>query len=156
MNTATTETGQRCFEDLVVGQELPATAYPLPMYRLVIAAGSNRDFNSIHHNSDYAKDSGAPEAYANVLFLMGMWERTVRDFIGGQGRIRAFRGFKMKRFNLVGNTTRVRGKVVSTVLQDGVGIVGIELESFDDDGVTVGPGFVEVSLPVRSVAGTGS
>jgi acyl dehydratase len=156
MSTVATGTSQRWFDDVAVGQELPLATYPLPMYRLVMAAGSNRDFNSIHHNSDYAKDSGAPEAYANVLFLMGMWERTVRDFIGDQGQFKAFRGFKMKRFNLVGHTTHVRAKIVSTVLHEGVGIIGIEVESFDDDGVTVGPGLVEATLPVRGAQGTGS
>jgi hypothetical protein len=54
------------------GEALAPLAFPLSVYRLVVAAGANRDFNAIHHNSDYARATGAPDMYANTLFLQGM------------------------------------------------------------------------------------
>ena len=83
---------QRTFGDVTVGEELPSVEFPLTVYRLVVAAGGNRDFNSIHHNTAYAQATGAPEMYASTFILMGMWERLVRDYIGPAGTIRSITG----------------------------------------------------------------
>jgi acyl dehydratase len=89
--------------------------------------------------------------YASTAFLLGTWERAVREWIGCAGTIRAIRGFRMRQFNYVGDTTRVLGMVVSAELQeDGTGLVTLELRSENSAGVTVGPGQVEVTLPVRT------
>lgn len=140
---------QRHWEDVVIDQELEPIAFPLTVYRLVMTAGANRDFNAIHHNSDYAKGTGAPDMYANVLFLQGMWERTVRNFIGLGGTIRALRGFRMKIFNIAGDTVVVKGRVRGKSIEGGVGLVEIELWSENSVGVSVGPGAMIVTLPRR-------
>lgn len=139
----------RYFEDVAVGDPLPPVAFPLSVYRLVMAAGANRDLNSIHHNTEAAQASGAPEMYANTFMLLGMWERAVREYIGLGGTIRAFRGFRMKRFNVVGDTTVVRGEVAAAELRDGAGIVELSVWCENSSGITVGPGTVEVELPRR-------
>jgi acyl dehydratase len=141
---------QRYFEDVRAGDELTPVDFPLSVYRLVMAAGSNRDFNSIHHNTGYAQSTGAPEMYANTLFLLGMWERAVREYIGLAGTMLGIKGFRMGRFNIVGDTTRVEGLVLSAQVEDGVGQVELELTSRDSLGVTVGPGRVLASLPRRN------
>lgn len=146
-------TPQRHFEDVAVGDELEPVDFPLSVYRLVMAAGSNRDFNSIHHNTEYARATGAPEMYANTLFLLGMWERAVRDYIGLAGTVVSIKGFRMGRFNTVGDTTQVQGRVVSTRINDSAGLVELELRSTNSLGVTVGPGQVLVTLPRRSSTG---
>jgi acyl dehydratase len=145
-------TGQRYFEDVQQGEEITEVPFPLTVYRLVMAAGGNRDFNSIHHNGDYARSTGAPDMYASTAFLLGTWERAVRDWIGPRGTIRSIKGFRMRQFNLVGDTTRVLGHVASAELRDGAGVVVLELRSENSKGVTVGPGQVEVTLPVRTAA----
>ncbi|MPY56515.1 hotdog family protein [Streptomyces spongiae] len=142
----------RFFEDVKTDEELPPVAYPLPVYRLVMAAGANRDFNSIHHNTDYARATGAPEMYANTSLLLGMWERLVRDWMGPAGTITAIRGFRMRAFNTVGDTTWVRGRVLSTETDAGPGTVDIEVYCENSAGVTVGPGTVRVTLPLREAA----
>lgn len=129
--------------DIVIGALLPDVLYPLPLYRLVMAAGANRDFNSIHHNSEYARSTGATEAYANSYYLMGMWERAVRDWIGPHAQIKAIRGFRMKRFNLAGERLVVSG-FVRHISPDGV--VTVEMTTSDGKGVTVGPGTVELYM----------
>lgn len=146
----TAATLQRSFDDVRVGDEVAAVEFPLPLYRLVVAAGGNRDFNSIHHNPSYARASKAPDAYASTFFLMGAWERVVRDFIGAAGTIRAISGFRMRKFNLVGSVMAVSGHVVDKRDDDlsaDRGVVVLELASRVGDEVTVGPGRVEVTLP---------
>ncbi|MGM7679366.1 MaoC/PaaZ C-terminal domain-containing protein [Microbacterium sp. A94] len=131
------------FDEVQVGDELPLVKFPLSLYRLVMWAGASRDFNSIHHNTEYARATGAPEMYANTMFLMGMWERAVRDWMGPRGRITAIRRFRMQRFNLVGSTVTVNA-LVADITSDGT--VVIEVSTTDDHGITVGPGVVEVRL----------
>jgi acyl dehydratase len=138
---------QRRWEDVEEGETIESQAFPLTVYRLVVEAGANRDFNAIHHNSEYAKSTGAPEMYANNIFLQGMWERTVRDYIGLDGRIRALSGFRMRIFNTVGDTCWVHGHVKRKWLEGADGLVALELHSTNSIGVSVGPGIVTVSLP---------
>lgn len=134
---------QRHLGDVSVGQELTPVTFPITVYRLVMEAAANRDFNSIHHNTQYAQATGAGEMYANTLFLLGMWERAVRDWIGPAGKMHSITGFRMRSFNYVGDTTTVTGKV----LEIENGSIRIEMLSSNSEGVTVGPGIVTVSLP---------
>jgi acyl dehydratase len=138
---------QRYYGEVLVGDELGPVQFPLPIYRLVVAAGGNRDFNSIHHNRSYATASGAPDAYASTFFLLGSWERLVRDIIGPAGTIRAIRGFRMRKFNLVGSTMTVSGHVTGKRIEGEQAVVLIEVSCRVDNEVTVGPGEVEVTLP---------
>ncbi len=143
-------TPQRCIEDVQVGDEVAPVEFPLTVYRLVMEAGACRDFNSIHHNSEYARSTGAPEMYAATSFLLGAWERTVREYIGLAGTIRSIRGFRMKKFNPVGTTMVVRGKVVSLERDDpGGGVAEVTIWCENGGDVTVGPGTVTVTLPGR-------
>jgi acyl dehydratase len=140
---------QRYWEDLSVGQAVPAVRFPLSVYRLVVVAGANRDFNSIHHNSEWARGTGAPDMYANVLFLQGMWERCVRQFIGVGGTIRQLAGFRMGSFNTVGDVVTVQGEVARVWAEGGAGLAALRVWSRNRHGVSVGPGTVTVSLPRR-------
>ncbi|MFN2538727.1 MAG: MaoC family dehydratase N-terminal domain-containing protein [Mycobacteriales bacterium] len=137
--------GQRVLADVREGEALAPIAFPLSVYRLVMAAGANRDFNSIHHNSEYAKASGASEMYANTLFLQGMWERAVREYIGTAGTIKEIRGFRMGSFNTVGDTVTVHGRVERLDREEGT--VHLRVWSTNATGTSVGPGTVVVTLP---------
>lgn len=145
-------TVQRLWEDVAVGDELTPVAFPLSTYRLVVAAGGNRDFNAIHHNGHYARTTGAREMYANTTFLLGMWERAVREFIGLAGRLHQLTGFKMARFNYVDATPVVRGRVERVWCEGDAGFARLEVWTEDAEGVTVGPGLVTVTLPRRGTS----
>ena len=138
-----TSAAQQRLKDVAVGDELTPVSFPITVYRLVMEAGANRDFNSIHHNTEYAQATGAREMYANTTFLLGMWERAVRDWIGPAGKIHSISGFRMRSFNYPGDTTTVTGKVIGI---DGT-TIRIQMTSNNSAGVTVGPGTVTVSLP---------
>ena len=145
---------QRLHGDVAVGDVVGPVEFALPIYRLVVAAGGNRDFNSIHHNRSYAVATNAPDAYASTFLLMGAWERVVRDWIGDAGTIRAIRGFRMRKFNLVGSVMTVSGTVtgvrVERDAEEDTGVVTLELASRVREDITVGPGEVEVTLPLSA------
>ena len=141
---------QRYWDDVAEGDDVPPVEFPLTVYRLVVEAGANRDFNAIHHNSEVARASGAPEMYANTGFLLGMWERAIREFAGLEGSVRRITGFRMRRFNVVGQTVVVRGRVLGKRREDNATLVELELWSEVDGELTVGPGTVTVVLPERT------
>ena len=102
---------RRFWDDVAVGDSIGTLDFPITVSRLVIAAGAQRDFNAIHHNSDFARATGAPDMYVNSLFLQGMWERLVRDYVGPSGRIWSLGGFRMRSFNCPGDTVTASGTV---------------------------------------------
>ncbi len=95
------------------GQELPAISIPITLQRLVSEAGANRDLSLIHHDREVARATGAPDAFANTFFLMGMFERLMREWTGPKARIRKIGPLRMMIFNAVGDTVTFRGTVVS-------------------------------------------
>ena len=141
---------QRCYEDVNEGDELP----PLPMHitvtRLVIEAGANRDFNQIHHNTPVSKATGAPDMYANNVFIQSWWERCVREYIGLDGRIKKVGPFRMRIFNVIGETAVTKGVVKRKWQDAGQNLVELELWTEISKGTSVGPGPVVVTLPSRS------
>ena len=71
-----------------VGESLPAISIPITLQRLVMEAGANRDFSLMHHDGAVAQTAGASDAFANTFFLMGMFERLVREWAGAKARFR--------------------------------------------------------------------
>ncbi len=143
---------QRYWEDVNEGDEVPAVHYPLTIQRMVMAAGANRDFNAIHHNTVVAQAGGAADMYAMNYFHNGMWERVAREFIGLGGRIKQIGSFRMRVFSTVGDTVVTGGTVKRTWQENGENLIEIELQSVlsTNGNVSVGPGPVIATLPSKS------
>ena len=121
--------------DVKVGQELPAISLPITLQRLVSEAGANRDLSLIHHDGEVARATGAPDAFANTYFLMGMFERLMRQWAGPNARIRKIGPLRMMIFNAVGDTITVKGAVES--VNEGVGAVTLQMWVESHRGKTV-------------------
>ncbi len=117
------------------GTELPAIGIPITLQRLVMEAGANRDMSLIHHDTEVARSTGAPDAFANTFFLMGMFERLVREWAGPSARIRKIGPLRMMVFNAVGDTVQFKGTVESVDAE--AGTVSLDLWSESDRGKTV-------------------
>ena len=109
-------------------------------------AGANRDFNQIHHNTPVTQAQGAPDMYANNVFIQGMWERTVREYIGLGGRFKKTGPFRMRIFNNVGETVVTKGTVKRKWVEGDDHLVELEIVSEHSRGISVGPGPVIVTL----------
>ena len=140
---------QRYWEDVKVDEELPAVSYAVTVQRLVMEAGANRDFAPIHHNSEIAKAQGAPDMYANNMFIQGMLERMIREYIGVKGRLRKLGPFRMVIFNCAGDTVVAKGKVTNKLEQNGEKLVELQVWCENSKGISVGPAPALVSLPSR-------
>ena len=87
--------------------------------------------------------------YANNVFCQAMWERTVREWMGLDGRIKKVGPFRMRVFNTVGEAVKTSGEVKRKWQEGGKNLVELEVKSEHSKGVSVGPGPVIVSLPAR-------
>lgn len=137
------------WDDVNEGDELPPVTVQLTVQRLVIAAGANRDFNAVHHDTYLTQKTGVREMYANNALVQAFWERSVREYIGVRGWIRKLGPFRMRAFNYAGDTLTTSGVVKRKYREGGDALLELELQTVNDRTVSVGPGTVVVALPVR-------
>ncbi len=121
--------------DVAAGDVIPSVSIPVTLQRLVMESGANRDFSLIHHDAAVARSTGAPDAFANTFFLVGMFERMLREWAGPAARIRAIRNLRMQKFNAVGDVVTFTGRVREVSPEDGAVI--LDIESKTDNGTTV-------------------
>jgi acyl dehydratase len=74
--------GRPAFDDVQVGDELPAARYPLTRLDLVRYAGASGDFNYIHWNQRIATSVGLPDVIAHGMLTMATAARLVTDWAG--------------------------------------------------------------------------
>jgi len=146
---------QRYWEDVKEGDDVPPVTVNLTVQRMIMLAGANRDFAQIHHNDRIAQKQGAPNMYINNGSVQGIWERTVREFIGLDGGIKKVGPFRMRIFNTVGESVVTRGTVKRKWQEGGQHLVELEIWSEHSKGISVGPGPVLVTLPSRAAAPRG-
>jgi acyl dehydratase len=96
----------------VEGEQLPTFEVQLTLQRLVMETGANRDFAPIHFDIDAARESGAPNVYANTTFIETLFEALIRSWAGLAARIRVIE-FAMKSFNCVGDEIAAGGEVTA-------------------------------------------
>lgn len=140
---------QRYYEDVTVGDVVPPVTTHLAVQRMVIAAGSNRDFNPIHHNTEAAHAQQNPEMYINNGSVQTLWERVYREYAGLDGVVKKVGPFRMRIFNTVGESVVTTGTVKRKWQEKGENLVELELWSEMSKGVSVGPGPVVLTLPSK-------
>src|SRR3954470_15654220 len=79
--------GVRPFDEVAVGDELPATSFPLTRLDLVRYAGASGDFNVIHWNERIARSVGLPDVIAHGMLTMATAARLVSDWAGDPGAV---------------------------------------------------------------------
>lgn len=75
------------FDQVAVGDQLPAVSYPLRRADLVRYAGAGGDFNPIHWNGRFAREVGLPDVIAHGMLTMATAARLVTDWCGDPGAV---------------------------------------------------------------------
>jgi acyl dehydratase len=75
------------YDEVEVGQEIPARTFPVKRVDLVRYAGASGDFNPIHWNETFAKSVGLPDVIAHGMFTMAEGGRFVTDWAGDPGAV---------------------------------------------------------------------
>lgn len=139
---------QLMFEDVTVGDEVPSIQLPLSIDRLVMEAGANRGFEGSHYDNDVARGFGAPAAFANTWYIIGLTERMLREWMGLKGDILRVGPFRMNRFNCAGTVTECCGVVTGKREEDGKHLVDLDVWQDDGSGHTM-QGKATVALPSK-------
>jgi acyl dehydratase len=75
------------YDEVEVGQVIPAVDYGVRRLNLVMYAGASGDFNQIHWNERFAKMVGLPDVIAHGMFTMAQAGRFVTDWAGDPGAV---------------------------------------------------------------------
>ena len=143
-----TQKKQLCWEDVRDGEDIPPVTLNLTIQRMVMSAGSNRDFATHHHNTAMGQADGAPNMHANADSCLSMWERAITDWIGAAGRVKKVT-FRIMTFNAAGDAVTVSGKVAKKWQEKGLNLVELDMKSEHARGMSM-QGVATVALPSKS------
>ncbi len=72
----------RSFDDVAVGDTLPALTIALTRTLIVSAAIASRDYQDVHHDAELARQRGSKDIFMNILSTNGLVGRYVTDWAG--------------------------------------------------------------------------
>jgi acyl dehydratase len=75
------------YDEVEVGQELPAKTFEVERVDLVKYAGASGDFNRIHWDEPFARSVGLPDVIAHGMYTMAQGGRYVTDWVGDPGAV---------------------------------------------------------------------
>jgi acyl dehydratase len=78
------------YDDVQVGDQLPARTVEIRRENLVRYAGASGDFNPIHWNERFAREVGLPDVIAHGMFTMGSAVEIVTAWAGDPGAVTAY------------------------------------------------------------------
>jgi hypothetical protein len=129
------------FDDVAVGDELPALAIPLTRTLIVSTAIASRDYQDVHHDPGLAQERGSKDIFMNILSTNGFVGRFITDWAGPDATIRKV-AIRLGAPNYPGDTMTMTGSVVSK----GAGEVEVAVRGSNSLGDHV-TGTVTVTLP---------
>ena len=137
------------FEDVKEGEEL-STNYSLFLdeLRMHLQTSGTQDYHRQHHDAEFARKQGQPNAFINTGFYHAALSRIVTDWMGDEGWLQKF-SMQMRKMSYPGDTITVKGKVTKKYAKEGKGYVECEIWVENQrEGVTT-PGSATVILPLR-------
>ncbi|MDV3133383.1 hypothetical protein [Mycobacterium sp. 29Ha] len=124
------------FDDVAVGDSLPAVSIEVTYKRICMNAASTWDWFPGHHNPEYAQSQGQRTIYLSTLFYHGFIDRGLNEWAGPDALIRR-RTISMIRSIYPGQTATLSGKVVGKRRDGGRHLVDLELLVSSEDGPCV-------------------
>ena len=103
----------------------------------------------VHWDDELARRVGVPAAYDYGPQRMGWLGHLLTNWIGDHGFLRSMDA-QVRRFNLVGDTTWCKGKVVDKREEDGRKVVVCEIWCEDQRGDITAKGIATVELPLKT------
>jgi acyl dehydratase len=133
------------FEEVDVGQELPAVDVPLTATRIIATAIASRDYQDVHHDVELAKQRGAKGIFMNILSTNGIVGRYVGDWAGPEAIFKRV-NIRLGAPNYTGDTMVLTGRVKEKSVEAGEGLVDVEIRGRNGLGDHV-TGTVRIALP---------
>lgn len=138
-------TGQRCLEDVAVGDALEPMTKTASRAQLFLFSAATNNPHRIHYDREYAAVEGHPDVLVHGP-LQGAWlSQYVAEWAGPRGQVLALswqnraRAFPERELTFSGSVTAIEGDIVS-----------LEIRETDDTGAVLMPATARVQLPHRA------
>ena len=125
------------------GDRLRPITLGLTLRRAIQAVGATRDYYPVHHDEQFAKESGAAGIFFNTMFLQAFVGRAANEWFGNDAFLRRLE-IAMHGPNYVGRTLTAEGAVASSRESNGCRLVDADVTLATEDGPTT-----EVKLTVQ-------
>ncbi|MBB2740838.1 UNVERIFIED_ORG: acyl dehydratase [Microbispora rosea subsp. rosea] len=103
---------RRTYEEVAVGEELPALPIPLTRTLIVATAIAGRDYQDVHHDPGLAVERGSKDIFMNILTTNGLVDRYVTEWAGPAAVVTAIR-IRLGVPNHPGDTMTLTGTVTA-------------------------------------------
>ena len=117
------------------GDRLARSSLELTLRRSVQAVAGTRDYYPVHHDADFARESGADGLFFNTMFLQAFVGRAVCEWFGNDAFLRRLE-IAMRGSNYVGRTLTAEGSVTATRESNGCRLIGADVTLATEDGPT--------------------
>ncbi len=131
------------YDEVAVGDELPALEVPLTPSVIIAGAIASRDYQDVHHDRDLAVKRGSKDIFMNILTTNGYVGRFVTDWAGPEALLRCV-DIRLGAPNYPGDTMTLTGRVA----EKADGMVKVEVVGSNGLGHHV-TGTVTLELPPR-------
>jgi len=139
-------TKERYWDEVEPGDTLPAITLPLDSTAMVLQVSGSQDWSRIHHDIDFARDSGLPNIFYNTGWTTALLGRLLTDWMGPSAWVERI-GFQMRGMNAQGSEVTAGGKVVDKRIEDGRALVDLEIHLTNSEYGMTTPGKATVRLP---------
>jgi acyl dehydratase len=129
------------YDEVAVGDALPALEVPITATVIVSGAIASRDYQDVHHDAELARQRGSKDIFMNILTTNGWVGRYVTDWAGPEALLRCV-DIRLGAPNYPGDTMVLSG----TVSAKSEGVVTVAVRGANRLGDHVS-GQVELALP---------
>jgi len=98
------------WDDVEIGQELDGVEVSVDWRTVALQVSGSQDWNRVHHDPEFALDSGHSSIFLNTGWTTGLAFRVASDWIGVSGWIERFE-LRMRQMNAFGDKVRSGGQV---------------------------------------------
>lgn len=119
--------------DITIGTEIPALKLPkISRYTLALYAGASGDHNPVHIDSDFAKQAGIPDVFAQGMLSMAYLGRLLTNW-KPQSQLRKFSN-RFVAITQLNDVITCSGKVVELFEEGGEHRARLEIVAAKKDG----------------------
>ncbi len=140
--------GQVYFEDVQVGDPVPALRKNCSSQQLVAWAGASCDFYPVYFDVEFARRAGLPNIIVHGELKTAFLGQMLHDWVAPEGRVERF-GCQYRGLDYPEQDILCTGVVTRTYVEGDRHLVDLEIWTENPSGQRTSPGTARVLLPSR-------